>query len=937
VTEPILATKLYIPPARPDLVPRPRLIQRLNDGLRHPLTLVSAPAGFGKTTALSQWAHALAEHTPTPSIAWLSLDQADNDPLRFWQYFIAALQTRRAALGRMAQAALQAGEFIEDPRPIIESSLRALLHELTSAAAPLSLVLDDYHLIQTEAVHRSLNFLLDHLPPPLHLIIATRADPSLSLSRRRSHQDLVEVRTADLRFTPDEVATYLNAVRKLGLSDEDVISLTQRTEGWIVGLHLAALAMQSLPPSAAPRGASDKHEFVATFAGDDRYLGDYLVEEVLQRQAPHIQTFLRRTSILERLCDSLCDAVVGVEPSAAGPSTGTPAGASQDILEYLDRANLFVVPLDNQRNWYRYHHLFAELLRRHLQQSAAAEEISRLHLRASRWFECNGFIAEAVSHTLASSDMEYAANLVERYAGYTWDQGQTALVHNWLEALPEEAVRSRPFLCIRRAWFALMTHSESSKKAVERWIQDAERARAIRLNHVDELFADHFFGDVAAIRAHLFLEYDNHPEAVIESAQQALDRIPEHVSGPRAALFLAVGTAHWAIGDEQSALQAYANARKTGAAGKAFHAAFDAVAAQVHITCLHGQFEQAVAICREAVRSIAEPLEEQGQLLPAAAPIYIILGTILTEQGHREEAERALTQGIELAALMRAVDPYIQRMGYRSLIRLKRHQGDMASALDLADQVKRLGPQGDSWAAALRAQVWLAQAERDHRYLAAVARWAEEHQIELNCAGQGGLEQLTLARLLIAQHRLQRRPGLQPLLQFLDKQIQAAEEDRNIGRMLETLLLKAMALQAQGDANQALAVLEQTLILAEPAGFVLMFVDEGTPMARLLYQAAERGISPEYVGRLLAAFADSALVSSSPSNAPPDATHIEPLTIRERQLLQLLAEGLTNSEIAQRLIISLDTVKAHTRSIYGKLRVHNRTQAVARARTLGIL
>jgi LuxR family maltose regulon positive regulatory protein len=723
--------------------------------------------------------------------------------------------------------------------------------------------------------------------------------------------------------------------------------LEAKTEGWITGLQLAALSLQE---------QAGRSRFIQRFAGDDRHVMDYLVDEVLARQPKDVHRFLLQTSILERLCGPLCDAVTG-------------RSDGQAILDRLERTNLFVIPLDNRRYWYRYHHLFADLLRRRLCQpfpamtSMSEMEVETLHLRASHWYEREGFPAEAVSHALASSDHEYAANLVERYVAAIWDRGETVLVHNWLEALPEDVVRSRPSLCIRRAWSVVVGSPQlvgDMVELVEQCLQDAERAWVARSGDVGKLaLSGDFLGDLSAIRAFLSLGRGDDPIEVVRHARQALDRIPDNALGPRTALFLALGRAYRALGNERAALEAFADARKIGEAGGSHYAALSAVWNQVMMICLRGKFRRAAKICRDVLRSMVEPSEQAGRPLPAAGPIYVLLGAILAEWGDWEEADRALSKGIEWTKWKRATNLDIQWVGYESLIRLKRHRGDIIGALATVEQLERLGPEGYASAAALRAWLWLTQTECDPRCLEAAARWAAERQIELDPEGRHSVEQLTLTRLYIAQCRAHGQPDLRPLLASLDRQLQAAEEKGYVWWMIEFLALKAMALQAQGDVPQALSALKRALALAEPEGFLLVFVDEGAPMARLLskilvqshdlsgevqlkeHQAAERGIASygAYVGKLLSAFDVSeqeriGILSLPDSYSKP---LVEPLTEREVEVLCLIAEGLSNREIARRLFIAPSTVKRHTSKIYGKLDVHSRTQAVARARALGAL
>jgi LuxR family maltose regulon positive regulatory protein len=465
----LLKTKLHAPGPRSGLVSRPHLIERLDQGVRRgrKLTLVSAPAGFGKTTLIAGW----LRHADRPA-AWLSLDEGDNDPVRFWRYVVAAVQTLHAALGQAVLAALQS------PRPpALESLLTVWINDLALAPNPFVLVLDDYHVITEEAIHHSLDFLLGHLPPQLHLVIATRADPPLSLPRRRGRAELAEVRAADLAFTGEETAVFLNVVSGLDLAAEDVAALEARTEGWIVGLQMAAIALRSLSPEpvssrpAQGQAPLDRHAFVAAFAGDDRYIFDYLVEEVLSRQPPYVQSFLLQTSILERFCGSLCDAV-------------TARADSQEMLDYLERANLFTIPLDNRRQWYRYHHLFAGLLRHRLRQGAGRAEIASMHLRASEWYEGEGLVAEAVSQALAVPECEHAVRLIERHGLHLLYRGEVLPVQRWLQRLPEALRRSRPWLCVLYGWSEFLAswswYTFDVAERVEPWLREAERALSDR-------------------------------------------------------------------------------------------------------------------------------------------------------------------------------------------------------------------------------------------------------------------------------------------------------------------------------------------------------------------------------------------------------------------------------------------------------------------------
>ncbi len=926
---PLLATKLYIPPVRrPGLLSRPRLVERLKVGAAGKLTLISAPAGFGKTTLLAEWQHALAL-TSIPSsigrgepgararVAWLSLDEGDNDSVRFWRYVVAALQTIDASFGQVAQAALESSQP-PPPEPLVT----ALINDVAAFSSPIILVLDDYHAIEAESIHTGLDFLLDHLPSQLHLVITSRADPPLSLARRRARRELTEIRTADLRFTTQEAAEFLNTYMGLGLSAEDVTALESRTEGWIVGLHLAALSLQ---------GRTDKHDFVAAFAGDNRYIADYLVEEVLWRQPPPIQAFLLQTSMLDRLSGPLCDAVTG-------------QGGSQAILEKLEQANLFIVPLDDRRCWYRYHHLFAGLLRQRLLQVGTQDLMPRLHRRASEWYEGEGLLDEAIAHALAAPDQEYAAALLNRYAMAMVARGESVIARSWLEALPESLLRSRPLLCVVYAWCTFLAPPHSLETP-ERWLREAEGALQALSPDEDKLGHDLVVASIATLRAFLAYNRGDDLRAVIALSSQALNAVPEEHRLFRSALVFNMAQAHQLMGDRAAADRAFAEARRIAEAGGSLHIALLTASIQADLARCRGRLRQAAAICREAMQSIAEPAERSGRLAPAVGALSIVLGGILLEWNDLAGAERALTSGLERIVLSGELGSQIE--GYTWLIRLKQALGDAQAALDLIEQGERLEPFFASYFAAHRARLWLAQAESDPRCLAQAARWAQANHIKLDTKENiseiplfRDPEPLILARLLIAQCReappARRQADLQPLLSFLEQQLHREEEAGWKGEVLRLLILQALALQAQGAVVGALGCLERALALAEPEGYVRIFVDEGVPMARLLYQAAERGIVPDYTGRLLAAFETGENKPLTPTPADP-SVFVEPLSEREIEILGLVAQGFTNREIARQLVLSPGTVKVHTSHIYDKLDVHSRTQAVTKARVLGIL
>jgi LuxR family maltose regulon positive regulatory protein len=915
---PLLETKFHVPRGRRGLVARPRLSERLSRGAESALTLVSAPAGFGKTTLLTEWlAGAPADGR---SAAWLSLDQRDNDPSVFWSYLVAALQAASPGVGAGALLLLQS------PQTPIEAVLATLLNDLSAIPNDVVLVLDDYHVIDARDVQDGMTFLLEHLPPQMHLVIASRADPTLPLSRLRGRGELVEIRAADLRFTPDEAAAYLNEVMGLVLTAQDVAALEGRTEGWIAALQLAALSMQ---------GRADIAGFIAGFAGDDRYIIDYLVEEVLQRQPDSVRSFLLKTSILRRLSGPLCDAVTGQD-------------GGKPMLEALDRGNLFLIQLDDRRQWYRYQHLFGDVLRAHLLDEQP-DLVHELHLRASDWYERNGERSEAIRHALAAEDFERAADLVELAIPAMRRSRQEATVRGWLEALPGEVIQVRPVLIVGYAGVLLLG---GELEGVEARLEDAERwLDTTTGNHVgpeassagmvvldDEEFRA-LAGTIELYRAALALARGDVP-GTERHARRAFELSPEG-DLRRASASGLLGLAYWTSGDLEEAHQAYADCmaglRRVGHVADTFGCAI----ALADIRRRQGRLGDAIHTYEQALQLASE---QGGSVLRGTADMYVGISEIHRERNDLPTATQYLLRSQELGEhLGLPQNPYRWRV---AMARIREAEGDLSGALDLLNEAERLYVSDffpnvrpvPAW----RARVWVEQGA-----LGEALGWARERglSVEDDLSYLREFEHITLVRVLLAQHTAERADrSLHEATQLLDRLLQAAKAGGRTGSVIEILLLQALAHQTRGDLPAALETLEGALTLAEPEGYVRVFADEGPPMAALLRVAArvapgeKRGIIRDYARRLLADVDETE--DSTPvrqGRAEDRQGLVEPLSRRELEVLRLLGTDLDGPDIARELVVSLNTVRTHTKNIYAKLGVNNRRAAVRRAEQLDLL
>ena len=918
--EQLLSTKLYIPSTRPEIVHRARLLKQLNDGLYRKLTLISAPAGFGKTTLISEWVETLSSadqkgRQADYNIGWLSIDKGDNDRVQFLAYIIAALnQIDRLdpSFGRAAMSMLGS----QQPPPN-ETILNSLINEIDAISAKLLLVLDDYHLIETQSIHDALTYLIEHLAPHVHLVIVSRQDPPLPLSRLRASDQLTDLRATDLRFTSSEAAEFLNSVMGLNLSAEEIRKLETRTEGWVTGLQLAAISM---------RGCEDATIFINSFTGSHHLILDYLIEEVLDRQSANVQTFLLSTAVLNRLTASLCDAVADQEES-------------QEILETLERANLFIIPLDNDRNWYRYHHLFQDLLRQRLDRTQRAKG-AELHRRAAVWWDENGYMDQAIEHALYSGDPEWAASMLENHIDELWHSGKGIVVWRWIRRLPINVVNSKPMLCIMRGYFL---HGRGEQDAAERSLQLAEdmidheinKSMKETGNKSSKTLADFttLKGKLAVIRAFSY-SFRGNVHETIKHVYEALEHLPENELDWRSLAAVVLGEAHAFIPDSAAAFKTQSEAVEAcKISGNYYFAMIES--GRLAITLKEqGRLHEALKVSREQPR-VAEELGLSESAL--AGYLYLTLGEILAAMGNITDAMENVKTGLALDERSNYLLVW-RCWGFFSYLRVLMSCLSYSEIDEIIQKLRSIAmePHVPDWIAwqteVWQTRVWLAQERLD-----LATMWLERRGIEIDCdSHEYGLfclqEGIVITRVLIAQGRFDEAVKLLYKLQNF------SQKNGLVTKEIEILALSALALQAEVNLTEALSMLERALALAEPGGFIRIFVDEGPPMARLLYEALDRGIAPGYVSRLLGAFPlDDKEHTKSPKSQAPDSILIEPLSDREIEVLHLIAEGLTNPEIAARLILSPHTIKAHTRNINGKLGAHNRTEAVTKARALGVL
>jgi LuxR family maltose regulon positive regulatory protein len=905
---PILTTKVQIPPSRRQLVSRQRLLAILDSGLHRKLTLVSAPAGYGKSTLLLEW----AGDCEWP-VGWVTLEAGDNDIERFLTYLISAVQAAGVSAGSLD--GILGARFSLQPLPP-DTMLAILVNQLPTTMERLVVVLEDYHHIEDADIHTFVSALLDHLPPNIHMVISTRVDPPLRLAHLRAKDQLNEIREKDLRFTLEESGTFFEEVMGLRLTGEQVAVLEARTEGWVTGLQLAGLSLKDRQRPG---------DLIETLTGTHRYILDYLMQEVFSELPTVLQTFLLRASILERLSPGLCDAVVGELEEIEGSDLPR---QSKEILAFMDVSNLFVVPLDNQRQWYRFHPLFADFLRDRL-VTDHAEMLPDLHRRAAKWYAKNEMFSEAVGHSLAGGDVDGAADLIQAQARELLTRGEVTTLKRWTAALPEGAVQARPRLGLVRAWAMLMREPLTFRETIEGQIDQIAAGFGIQPQDLLSALAESEpgserrtgLGEFAMLLA--FAQRDiSDMNQTIALFKAAFEYLPASEGVLRGFTLAGLASTYARAGAIKLAEEAFGQAAKTSLAAGSIYGYVASTDWQATMQAEQGQLRRAAAAYRQAIDS----LSSQGQQpLPLSGHVYVGLSSVLLEQDDLAGAIENVQRGLEVGAQVRDMDALlkgyvIQALILQALGRAEEAQTAMQEAEREALKTKNVG-------CVREAQAWKAHLALATGDAHAAQLWAEGRGL---ASGQGAqlqdeadeIEQMTYVRLLMAGGRLsQALPILQALLGMQEQ----------IGRrrvVIQIMALQALCLRALGRKEEAVRTLARALLLAEPEGYVRTFIAEGAPMGALLRAAGAQGHSPAYVKRLLEALGESA--------APQEAA-LDPLSERELEVLRLAAEGLTNAEIAAELVIAHSTVKTHINRIYSKLGASTRTQAVARARELQIL
>jgi LuxR family maltose regulon positive regulatory protein len=889
----LMTTKIRVPPQRSHIVPRPRLVQKMEDdwARRRRLTLVSAPAGFGKTTLLAEWIRSGGH-----PCGWVSLEAADNSLQKFWGYAISSLQALKPEIGARALAMLKPAGPGEGSSPIpMEVILADWLNEITAEKEDFLLVLDDLHWIDRESVCQSLAFLLDHSPENFHLVLATRVDPMLPLARLRARNEITEIRESDLRFSLSETSAFLKNTMGLNLAESGIEALESRTEGWIAGLQMAALSMQ---------GRKDTAGFVSAFTGSNRFILDYLLEEVLARESQEVRKFLLHSSILPMLCGPLCDAVHESAP-----------GSSQATLEYLEKANLFVFPIDEERRWYRCHGLFADLLLTQL-RALEPEKIPELHVRASKWFEQSRMLPDAVRQAWAAGDPPRAADLLEKNAFALLEQADIPEIKGWMAGLPPDVFRSRPWLCILRATVLLL---EGRMADIDAALGQAEIITADFADGKSEE-ARHLLGYVHSIRAHAAFLRGAIPETV-NYANRALAELPDSERNMRTSTGLMLSSAYIFLGDFPTAIRMYSDIRSDGIREGNLSLAAFASFGLARLKVIQGKLRAGLEIYRAALELVGNT----RQFIPAIGYIYTGLADLYREWNDLPAAEAYA--GKAVAKCNEWGQAEIAMSAYTTLAGVQLSQGNFAAGLaairEASQRSRDVATFSTAFLLAMQARIWLAQGN-----LEAASQWASASGLSIQ--GPAGFPQenlfFVLARVWIAQGKHEEAVSL------LNRILPDAETAGRMGNVIEGTVLLAKACSVKGDAPNALETFRRALALAEDEGFIRAFVDEGEPIRLLLTEIVRQPGAAHipYARKLLEAYGESPVKGAAEASAGL-------LSGREIDVLRLISAGSTNQQIAEALCISLNTVKSHTKSIYHKLDASNRTRAINRAKELHIL
>ena len=894
MSQSLLVTKLFIPSTGPDLVPRQRLYKRLDEGLTRKLTLVSASAGFGKSTLLASW---LSERDQPA--AWLSVDQGDNDPVRFWTYLIAAIQTTHPEIGAEARQIVSAPQ-LRSTEPVVIS----LINDISQLPHDMIVVLDDYHLIEAEQVHAGLSYLLEHQPPNLHIVLSTRVDPSISLARLRAHSQLIEIRAEDLQFSTQEAATLLNEKMGLNLKPKHIEALNTHTESWIVGLQLAALSL---------RGQPSYDTFIEEFTGGHKFVLDYLIEEVVDTLPDAQRGFLLRTSILERLCGDVCQAVTG-DPSSGG------------MLEEIWKSNLFLIPLDTHGRWFRYHHLFAKVLYALLEKDHPGE-LEALHLKAAAWFESEEHPGEAIEHALRSGDVVQTKELVLKHWIPFLHRGEIATVLRWLDALPEGTERDDPALSLGRCWALFLSWQYAS---IEPHLEQANNTynRLVDEGALSQEQQDQIAAQLAMMRSVLARGRGEHDRSVAH-AEEATRLLPTGTLEGIGTAWVMLAAARAGAGDFDGAIEAYQRGIELAYAEGNLAGAYMCTYAQAMYTLLKGRLNEAEGLCRAAIdRAVSEGHGD----FPAAGSLYITMARIELERYRLDKTTADLDTGMRIA----------RPGGFGEAVRTGRYlrahlavaRGDLEAAADTFQETARIinamdepyqtGEFNAEWARLCITTGDLAAAREKVQILEEMSAITKHANLLLWWRS-------LLPRLLCAEGRFEEA------LTALDESIHHARAVNNDGQLIRLLTLQAAALDALGDRTPSRSALREALALSAPEGYIWRWLDAGPRIGPLLRDLRDDEDTPQTLHPYLDSLLDACQAAFGESTLSQQEDLPDPLTQRELEIMRLIGKGYSNPEIASELVVTVNTVKKHTSNIYGKLGVRSRTQAIARARELNLL